>query len=564
MKIDISNGTNINGLIDMLSDGLASGKYNPNESMEISIDPKILQDKEFLRFCLKAVLTSTVLSRKDYFLVSKLYREMNLFDNKKLLEALKNYKKGNRYYGNNKTALKGISFSEAVYEDILYLAVDEVVDKNNDIVYKEILNYISKCFAEGLMPLNNQYLVYAIIFIENYKETKEVPDKIYASHLTMAYKFYNESKTVHDFKYDNFSKNLEKQIEVSNITKVPSYNQMIIRAMNDICKFLDVRNEKEFFDLIRGSMSYDHAPIPNPKAAIFTELADIFSIELSNAGYGNNLIGETAPNLTDSYLKEIFITVLNSEAMEQLYNKCTDNFKMVQIENIPAFLSRMAFIIYENVLLESIKDLMQNYYKNFSFDKVENVETIKELNKKVFTLNSQVLDLKARYDKQKEKCDILDRKIRSKQKDEDRIFLERISKLEKKNDILEEENKKLNEKIKIQEEYLKLLEMPEEQEDIKEVNLQDLLLNKYLFVGGRPEVITTLKQKFSNSFFTSNETENINLVNVNYIVMFTKWMSHALYYKYINAARELGIKVIYVSNNNIDMVIQKISNEINL
>lgn len=194
-------------------------------------------------------------------------------------------------------------------------------------------------------------------------------------------------------------------------------------------------------------------------------------------------------------------------------------------------------------------------------DKIDNKETIKSLNHDLYVANKQIETLNVQISKQRDRINSLDRKLRAKDRDIDRLYLDQISRLEKANDTLADEKAELEKKLKLQEEYIKILEMPEDEEVADEIDYSKLA-GRFLFIGGRPETVNELRKTFPAAVFTDSETDNVNLHNIDHIVMFTKFMSHALFYKYIDDARELGIQVIYCANTNTDMILRHIQKEL--
>ena len=158
--------------------------------------------------------------------------------------------------------------------------------------------------------------------------------------------------------------------------------------------------------------------------------------------------------------------------------------------------------------------------------------------------------------------DSLDKRYRAKAKDENRVYESNIRALEKSNDRLSDENTELKKRIQSYEDYLAAINTNEEADE-GEIDEFALATHKFLIIGGRTEVINDLRGKLPSAVFTNNETDNVNVDNIDCIVMFTKFMGHKLYYKYISYAREYGIKVIYVASTNTERILKHISKKLN-
>ncbi len=59
-----------------------------------------------------------------------------------------------------------------------------------------------------------------------------------------------------------------------------------------------------------------------------------------------------------------------------------------------------------------------------------------------------------------------------------------------------------------------------------------------------------------------SETDNLSGIEVDAVVMLIKWMSHSMYYKIKSAGSLSQTKVIMCNSKNINIILQKIYDEI--
>ena len=210
-----------------------------------------------------------------------------------------------------------------------------------------------------------------------------------------------------------------------------------------------------------------------------------------------------------------------------------------------------------------LNKVLEEYYKIFSFDKILNVNREQELLDEISRLKLEI----GRY---KEKIGLYTKQeFEEKQKQytmikkEDRDYIEKITILEKQLEEQKRLNKKQQQRLQEQEEYISLLKVQDtelqQEEDIDVSVFSDM---RMVFIGGMQELIIKLKPIFTNSVFISDETV-MPPTNIDAIIMFPKFMSHALFYKYVAVARENNIKIIYCNSNNVDIGMGEIGKGVN-
>lgn len=99
---------------------------------------------------------------------------------------------------------------------------------------------------------------------------------------------------------------------------------------------------------------------------------------------------------------------------------------------------------------------------------------------------------------------------------------------------------------------------PEDEEDIKPYDLEELQQKRILIIGGRFERIITLKKILPQSTFITSENDKVPSGEFDLIFFFNNFMNHSLFAKYIKKARAEKINVGYTLCTNIEKVLSDI------
>ena len=105
--------------------------------------------------------------------------------------------------------------------------------------------------------------------------------------------------------------------------------------------------------------------------------------------------------------------------------------------------------------------------------------------------------------------------------------------------------------------------MPEEKDKYGNefMDISHVRDKRIAFIGGMPETIVKMKKEFCHAVFITDETADIPQ-KIDAMVMFPKFMSHSLFYKYIPLRRGKGIQLIYCNSTNTDLILHKIGQEL--
>lgn len=203
--------------------------------------------------------------------------------------------------------------------------------------------------------------------------------------------------------------------------------------------------------------------------------------------------------------------------------------------------------LFVHTILIMYKKLLKEYYKNFSFDKINN-KPLKERYAYIIKEYEQTLEHQRTIFKR-----VNDENIKLKtllmKKDFAVGQKEYIKDLEKQLKEKEEEINNLKKTSLKKDEYIELL-LQDEPKVVDEYDFYMLQSKKYLFVGRDDKFVQDIKKKFPGSIFMTTSTMNIDNLKVDAIVYLIKNMSHSMFYK-VSSKKSLGdIKVIYCNSRN--------------
>ena len=136
--------------------------------------------------------------------------------------------------------------------------------------------------------------------------------------------------------------------------------------------------------------------------------------------------------------------------------------------------------------------------------------------------------------------------------------IQAFKKIEKELQEKDAETERLREQLRVQNEYIEAL--TEEKEDDGEISAdpQKLHGKRFLFVGhineAHPSLAHELRRNFPESVFIENLSDNLGGLQVDGIVYFITFVSHALYYKVRKDGCFNGIPYVYCRSCNADKV----------
>lgn len=281
----------------------------------------------------------------------------------------------------------------------------------------------------------------------------------------------------------------------------------------------------------------------NDKTYVIAKLFQAYNLE----GYIKSKDGISYEN-TIKYIDKLMYIFKTS------YDK-TGNDKIMQID-----IEELILWIGLSYFLDSISDSIEKE-KSFYFNQMKKLISKKEVEeslRRLPILEREKENLNRIIRNNQEKIINLDNKIKDLEKVklnnlEVRSYIEKIQSLEKKLDKIEEERKE--EKVELNE--LRNYVFEEEKDSMDSTPVEENFdFNEYsnykiILAGGYAPWVNSLKEKLPYGIFITKENLNfdINIFNdVDLVLIKTKGMSHALYYKVINELRKRNIKPKYVTN----------------
>ena len=192
----------------------------------------------------------------------------------------------------------------------------------------------------------------------------------------------------------------------------------------------------------------------------------------------------------DSYLREKLITDTPRRDLEEILMLCNTDiiYKMYDV-------------------------LMDMYYEGFSWDKKVDDASRSMIAARIKGLENEIERLdSADYDETL------------------RLYESENKRLRNQIEELEKQNQKKLELIEAQTELIDSMQHSEE-ESKEEIDVNRLQACRYLFAGFLDTYLTELRSLFPNSVFMTSETRDITGIQVDYIIVVTKYISHSMYYK---------------------------------
>lgn len=271
----------------------------------------------------------------------------------------------------------------------------------------------------------------------------------------------------------------------------------------------------------------------------------------NKVSYVNNL--GYKPNV-DDIIEKYYIQLLRYNYYQKgelskvyLIRECKSESPLIDLISI-------MFMYNIDVFTQMFMNLLDDYYKNFSWEKIVNQEISARYGNIITTLENNIQSMKNSLERANAKIQIFSDQLR-KEKDSEIIPLERAAaEFEKKIEEKDKEIEKLKQQLRSRDEFIELLENADDREVSGAIDVQKLQTKRYLFVGNIKEAMPELHRKFSNSLFMENESFSLTSIKVDMIVMLVKYMSHGMYYK-IKATNTLSsIPVVMCNTKNIDTI----------
>lgn len=327
-----------------------------------------------------------------------------------------------------------------------------------------------------------------------------------------------------------------------------------------------------------------------------------FKFKTGNSGNNQKLLLMTDEAFSVANCCKLLIKTLQEYLLEKA-ESYKDNDESITTTNLifktqmqPTDIERVMALLNKNIMLATIASVNEcDYYTLFSsydfgditpfFDddtvslsdemsKSDNKITTKvdkklNLNKKTKELESENAKLSEELEKYKSQIEKLEQQnISLKNKVEKYQNQENINtKLRKKLSEKDKEIDKSNNKITDLQEIINELQSDENAEkDIADFYISNSYFEdkRILVIGGRWEIVDKLKELMPELKHTENANDAyIDPNNYDFVIMFTDFMNHTIFYKYITRLRNNKkgkVPILYLQGSNMDNIKNKIYN----
>lgn len=517
------------------------------------------------------------LKNKNYYVFSLLYRKLGLFDNKRLVEKFYDHKK---MFGD---------ITSSIYADMADIFIDELLVVNNKEFINAFENYYNEKFPFLNQRLNKIVKHNEVISIEylNSKLLYDVDINKDTIKWTYGKYFVGTRLSMLPSYSDSFISNEVYSQEIESLSAIEklqlewgiedlSNNRIITRyvenRLKELCSYIGISLDDfpsfverlPFFSNNRFTDEYNKGILDYYEMeGHFLHIFDKY--KLSDYCF-SSLNVNVSKIFTDLFEKQCFNMVyyayLNMSTLENKELKISMINKFVKIENPEAFWKQLIFSFFSELLFIMNNILLKGYYNNFTFDKVVKTDSFQTMQNEIDLLHKLVLSKDKALEELKE-CNLQSlNKMQSQMQNIAHPYIQEINSLNKDIEQLNQTCFTLNQKISDQEKLISLLE--NSNDDIVYFKYDEHIFNnkKFLFIGGRTETILELQKQFPEALFTSSINETLDINGVEYLIIFYKFMSHALFYKYIDLARNSNTQVIYCAGSNIEIILQKMAAEI--
>ena len=563
-----------------LTDSVAAIRKTGYESRYPFIEGKD-RESDFKKYMLSYAIKYFLLMKNNYAAISRIYSAMDLYDNKRLLKTFHSEAKGTSVsVVVNSKGVNGeiesqrkqygpkidVKFSTVIYEDIIKLAVEEIVDRKNLNLYKFVVSLIRDAMTD-LTEEDSPYQKYFQIFLSLMDDKEDTVETPFAKEVYRAL----FSDTVRDFTADakvslNMYYNFIPKDHYARMGRFLEKTADEFIAAAEKC--LKEENRGNLFNALR--MSHPLNVAKGEHSDFFSPLSTHFNDLLHERHYHFGIYKHTVPEWTDTYLRhkiELMLAYYFPAAMKQNSENDPNSLKRPPLSCYPpveSLLAELYNMLLADGLIAGLDELQVSYYQNFNFDKVEKLDTIRTMTGELHDAKATAQNYRNKYENLRKKYDALEAALKDKQKNIDAIVRQQLSETKSELNDLQQKLDAVQKKCDAQENYIRVMEEEPEVIEAEPVDLSVLMEYKFMFLGGRAEVIAELRKRFPTAVFCDNNTDTVNLETIDCLVMFINNMSHSLFYKFNDQAKRIGIKIVYCKVNNIDQIIQKIYNAVSV
>lgn len=435
---------------------------------------------------------------------------------------------------------------------------------------KKLIDYCKDfSFEDKKRPISDRdYHRFAVIALleteKNYKEYIKCCRKLLAKSLNIS-----ENK-LNDKIYKSMLNGIDR--EMCNFTKGPFYSfiQALIANENGSCIWLDAslvdfKDDKSFKkiryypDINLIIESFYQSRLLNFHVAI-TRVSDNVNIPLEYARHlfieQNTTDEDTRTKLEESdpqaWAKLIvyesnYDEICNIAYSDVLYHLFRYVLKSLYEEKLKNFFTEEKIVQADSEKIEKLTAAMKQLQKEKESLLAQNYQLNTQLNKKKAELNKFHNELDMYVSEVNEEYQEYAESV----KEELGYYPYEIEQ-----EPIVDSSVILKEQIKERDQLIQALlsaDVESDTEEVAEMDLAQLHMNRYLFVGDLSVIgLGDLKFHFPKSVYMETETTNITNLKVDYIVLLTKAMGHSMFYKVQSTSNLNGIPRIYYNGKNLN------------
>lgn len=518
---------------------------------------------KFIKELVKGLLHISV-EYKEFALLKELYDYLNLYDNKKIMVM----------YEKNPKVLKNPR--DGIFEDIIYIIKEEVC--HNEGLLDKIIQYYLKKYPvvkESFERNRNDFDKYKKELSGLIKDNKE--DKIVFVMLYFVVNDETDSAITSDILtgledknyygihvYKTYTQDLGIYWGIDNLDKDKLYMKYLKKQRNVLTDYLGIEpDELESYLLNACTVSTKKEYKCINRKLYFVE-ESLFKIMDRYTIPADCIISFQKIDY-HKIIKDNFESLCGAMVYFKYREYLSEDKKLehsmlmfhVEMENPEAFFQTLVASFYFELLTMQFKDMIGEYYKNFSFDKFLGTNQQQELLQQIEKLKAELEEKKDIIVRQSEQAFNNRQKEYAEAQKENSVYEKQISQLNRQIDNKDDTIKNLKRQLEIKDEYISLLLKEDDDTDNECSDLSLLQSKKYLFVGDAKEALPELKKTFPNSLFMETETFALKNIKADCIVMLVKYMSHGMYYKVKSVNALNDVPVVMCNTKNINTIYGK-------
>lgn len=514
------------------------------------------------------------LEEGDNQFLKKVYNKLDLYGNDRILKM------------RTKNLHMDCSLTEEIYGNIIEIAVEEICEKGNEELLGLLLDYYLKRFPDIRETYENSrddidgYLGFVYKTSFDGTELKAICALLYyavhggkniceIARRAGLMQPDEEYETEDPLENCDYMEQLEEIWEIKDLKNNPLYKDFLARQRVDLADYMEVEPEwiEEYF--VDFGIDTSESCISTDAILLFAWMEE----SLFKLCDKNHICWEyVKEKICDLYPVNVkwHFENLCAGFLYGAYCLCSEEFTdlpmdifLSEVDTMDPETLYIALVasVYFGLLAESLDEVLEEYYRNFSFDRSMEIDRGERLKAENERLKDEIKQYEERLKEYQHQCSKADQKQHEdacRQKE----YTERIDQLTRQLEDKKRLSEKQQQMLSDREDYIKWLEREEDSGSGMEPSGEMQACGKKIaFIGGEPEVVQRLKSVFYNGVFVDSETADIPK-KIDGIVMFPKSISQNLFYKFKDLARERKAAVVYCKGTDMDVIYNSIKSNL--